>query len=427
MRTENNIHKAFQNFFLDFDENFFNLASEKIIRSKEIKLFSHIVPKWFEIFKKGINSDQNEVFRTLKHTIRTLYVYYSIMNNQFECDIKETNIKLLKNQLEKIYNYNSQLFPLILLFHDIGRPFNRTWHNIESKKIIQNNSLLDKFNLGENEKYIILTVIEQHLLLGTIFTGESSYLGSISLWNSINNLGTNLSNADMDLIFNSLYCFTLIDIWGYEYSTIYDHYFDHYSEIRQHLANIFKKAWDLNKNIQEDFLQIELSKLDFNNLKWRIACSLRIFQFVNTKDYLTRDFYFSKIEEGLQKAKMGWEKFEKILGQNHPKIQFKYALPIMMILATEKFKRKSIEKNAETHPKIFQFWKLSCEKLNKFLSKNNELISPLCYYVFNLPRTWFSEKKYIDLVKSRQFIINIKKNDFQFNREIFGYLLNIQI
>ncbi|MGM0470084.1 MAG: hypothetical protein ACQERB_14895, partial [Promethearchaeati archaeon] len=307
------------------------------------------------------------------------------------------------------------------------RPFNRTWHNIESKKIIQNNSLLAKFNLCEIEKHIILTVIEQHLLLGTIFTGESSYLGSISLWNSIKNLGINLSDADMDLIFKLLYSFTLIDIWGYEYSKIYDHYFNHYFEIRQHLAKIFKKTWDLNKEIQEGFLQKELSKLDFKNFKWRIACSLRIFQFVNTKDYLTRDFYFSKIEEGLRKSNMRWESFEENLGQNHPKIQFKYALPIMMILASETFKRKSIEKNAEIHPEIFQFWIESCKKLDKFISKNKDLISPLCYYVFNLPRTWFLDKKYIDLVRNQGFIIKIKKNDFQFNQEIFGYLLNIQI
>ena len=79
MRKENNIDKALKTIFLDFNVNFFNLAKEEILRSKEIQIFSQIVPKWFEIFKKGFNRDQNEAFRTLKHTIRTLYVYYSII------------------------------------------------------------------------------------------------------------------------------------------------------------------------------------------------------------------------------------------------------------------------------------------------------------------------------------------------------------
>jgi len=422
-----NYYKAFQDIFLEIDKKFFNLSEKEILLSKEVKLVANLIPRWFEVIKKGFRNHEKEAFRTLKHIFKTLKVYFSLYNKQFQSNVHKDNLVFIRNELTTIYDFNPLVFPLILLFHDIGRPFNRTWHTLESKKIVQKYSLLHKFNLNDLEKNVILTVIEQHLLIGTIFTGESSYLGGLSLWNSIKKLDSSLSDEIIELTFKSLRIFTVIDIWGYEYSTIYDHYFKYYTKISDNLVDTLKNARNINTKFQEEFLEKELTNLDIQNLQWRIACSLRVFQFINTEDYLTKDFYYSKIEEGLRKSAMNWEEFKRKLGNNNPKIQFKYALPIMMILAMEKFKRKPIDENSNIKPNLFQFWIECCEKLDNVINKRTKLKSSLFYYVFELPRTWFLKDKYIIKVRSNRLIDQIKQGKFVFNKKIYGYILHISI
>ncbi|TXT63434.1 MAG: hypothetical protein BAJALOKI3v1_370014 [Promethearchaeota archaeon] len=427
MKCENKVYVELHEIFLSLDQDFFRLSDEEVFNSKEFRLISQIYPGWGKIMKEGFNRDKAEATRTIKHIFKTVKVYFQIMKNVYKSNVHKSNLNLVKSQLTEIHQSNPLLFPLILLLHDIARPFNRTWHPLESKKIIQRFSLLQKFNLSELEKRIILVVIEQHLLIGTIFTGEASYLGGISLWNSLENLGKFLSEKVVDVIFKCLKAFTVIDIWGYDYSTIYDHYFDYYSQICRTLSETFKETYHTKRDLRMTYLNGKLSEIDRNNLKWRIACSLRIFQFINTKKNLTSQFYYSKVEEGLRNLNMKWEEFERKLGKVHPRIQFKYSLSIMMILAMETFQRTSIDNNFHISPDIFRFWIECCGKVQNNINDFKQLKSPLFYFVFDLPRTWFFEEKYLKKIKSVKFTQRIRQNEILYNNDIFGYLIHIKL
>ncbi|MEJ2296681.1 MAG: hypothetical protein P8Y23_18185, partial [Candidatus Lokiarchaeota archaeon] len=78
----------------------------------------------------------------------------------------------------------------LLLYHDIGRPFNKEWHTFESAKMIQEDISLLTSEIPQKYIKILLGVIKNHLLIGTIFTGESSYGGAIALLKdqSLNNI-----------------------------------------------------------------------------------------------------------------------------------------------------------------------------------------------------------------------------------------------
>ncbi|MBD3194838.1 MAG: hypothetical protein GF317_07280 [Candidatus Lokiarchaeota archaeon] len=421
------VYDKLKEIFLSIDSSFFKLPDSEFLNSNEADLVFQMFPEYYRIIRKSFDIDEEEAIRTLKHTFKTLQVYFLILSDNFESNLTNDKFGCIREELKEIADLNPIIFPLILLLHDIGRPFNRTWHTIESKNMIYHNSLLDGFDLEELEKIIVLIVIEHHLLIGTIFTGESSYLGSISLWKSIAELEHSLSGESIDIIFQCLSVFTIIDIWGYDYSTIYDHYFDYYTNIRLNLAQIFKEV-----NYRKDLsgmkiLEEKLAQLDHQNLKWRIACSLRIFQFIDTKPYLTKRFYFRKIEEGLEQLGMNWKQFESRLGNYCSRIQFKYTLGIMMILAMNEFKRNPIDKSFKIESNIFNFW-IECSKIiYMFLKRNEQQKSPLFYYVFDLPRTWFLQDYYRERIKKPLLIEKIKKSNFDYNHEIFGYINKIKI
>jgi hypothetical protein len=373
--------------FIKSELDIWQITEKDLINSKGIKKLSILFPKWYHFVKKGIKRDKDEAFRTLRHTFHTLHNYFSIMNNQFKKHIDKNNILVLRKQLKELYEFHPLYFPLILLFHDLSRPFNRTWHTIESEKLIREYNFLDRFNLPKTIKKLILTSIKHHLLIGTIFTGESSYYGSIALYSDLINGDKPISNRYIQILFQTLKVFTFIDIWGYYYSQIYDHYFYYYDEICDNLTRVFTTCIKFKKEEkQKNSLKKALFRLDTQNLKWRIACSLRIFQFITVKQYLTEDFYYSKIEEGLALIGKNWEQFQKSLGEVHPRIQFKYTLPLMMILSMKEFRREPIDESITVQGDIFSFWTACSQTVGKFISKHLDSKSNLFYYVFDFPR-----------------------------------------
>jgi hypothetical protein len=223
--------------------------------------------------------------------------------------------------------------------------------------------------------------------------------------------------------------FTIIDIWGYDYSKIYDHYFSYYKQIRDNLIRVFGKINSLEQKDRQIYLYQELSKLDNLNLKWRIACALRIFQFVNTRSYLTEEFYFAKIDEGLNNRNQNWNDFASSLGFEHSLIQFKYALPIMMVLASGNFARKPFDPEEKILPGIFNFWQ-TCTTIVKSLYKKNNSFTNNNYwlwnFIFNLPRGWFAQSKKIKYILSNRFLKNIEESSVEFDNNLESYLVNIK-
>lgn len=390
------------------------------------------LPEWGHLIKKGLEYNQTETLRTLRHIFRSLWIYYAVINEKLRLEIKSKNLNLLKNTLIEIEQYNKNLFPLLLLFHDIGRPFNREWHSFKSAELIKQIKLSSKLQLNLKQQSVLYGTIKYHLLPGTIFTGESSYYGAISIFNDheLENLWQ--VEGDNLIFFQILTAFTIIDILGYDYAKIFDHYFDHYESIRQNLTEIVNKTKSLRIDEQKFALFNALSNLDKKNFKWRLSCALRIFQFVNTKPELTEKLYYTIIEDGLRDSGANWENFIQSLQDKHTFIQFKYALPVLMVLALFSFKRDPIKNNEKVDSKLFQFWQTCCDKVfyycNKTHRKNNT-IPKLWNFTFKLPQGWFYKKKYVDYIRSEKFILSLKnitpKYDMNFDNYFVNFSLNL--
>lgn len=402
-------------------------SESEFMNAKPLKKLSSIFPNWFDLVEKGMKVDREEAIRTLRHTLHTLKVYFSIMNDIFETNVNKTNIEEFKKELLRFYEYHPLYFFLILLYHDIGRPFNRTWHTLKSEELIKKFNLLKQYSLSNEIEKLILTIIKHHLLVGTIFTGESSYYGSITLYSDIKKMDNNLSDYQIQMLFDTLKIFTLIDILGYDYGKIYDHYFLYYNNIAANLINIFQNGITFrNGKEHKEFLKSSLFRLDSMNLKWRIACSLRIFQFITVKPSLTKEFYYSKIEKGLANFGTTWNKFENNLGKNHSRLQFKYALPLMMILSTKKFRREPIDASFHIQPEIFSFWE-NCAKIvdRKIYNLPNSIYNSF-YIVFDFPRYWFFKSDIREKIKNN-IIKALKNSSFSFDPNTSDYILTINL
>ena len=130
---------------------------------------------------------------------------------------------------------------------------------------------------------------------------------------------------------------------GYSYARIYDHYVKYYDEINIKLRFILN-LWPNKEKALE--LALEYSQ---EWLEWKIAGALRIFQYVETQPYLTEEFYFGKIRESLNDNianlvnDRGWDAIRKQDLTNTSKIQLKYGLAMLMLLAFKKFFRGPIK------------------------------------------------------------------------------------
>jgi hypothetical protein len=427
MNKQIQLFQALQKFFLNTDLEFWECSKQELFSSILVEKLSELFPRWFEIIQQGMQTDNNEALRTLRHTLHTLQGYFLIITDQLEKNVQQRKIESFRDQLKELYEYHPLYVPLILLYHDIGRPFNRTWHTFKSEDLIRQHKLLEQFNLSKITKKLILTVIKHHLLVGTIYTGESSYYGSIVLYSELKRNKKGITETQIRILFNTMKAFTVIDIWGYDYSKIYDHYFSYYNEISENLIEIYQKNITLDDESQQKrYLKEELFRLDNQNLKWRIACSMRIFQFITVKPYLTEKFYFHKIEKGLASIDMTWEEFQENLRKVHPQIQFKYALPLMMILSSKEFRREPIDDSFRIQPEIFSFWSTCAKIIERAISTDPKSESQLFYIVFDFPRHWFFNSPEREKIKGN--IINaLSSSTFSFNKSKSAFILTIDM
>ncbi|MHA1379457.1 MAG: HD domain-containing protein [Candidatus Helarchaeota archaeon] len=359
----NNLEKIFSNVSFEWiDDNRID-----IINSEVFKNFVDKFPKLKKIFFKSMNLNKPEFERTIRHTIRLLVILFQLKNDNFKHkSMNNKSIQKIKTRIDKIQKINPKYLPLILILHDIGRPVNRKLHTYESAKIIKENNLLDEFDLKEQEKLLIIKVIEYHLLIGTIYTGESTYYAFTTL---LNDAEFSKSLDDKEFSENFLLLstiFTILDPLGYFYTQIFDHYIEKYAEIERKLKEILFDWPDIRK------IQQKLREKCFKRLDWRLACALRIFQNIGTKPQLTYDFFIEKIKKSVgiylnQKINdKDWEQFKKKSLSHTYLIQLKYALAVLMIIASGEFKR--IFKPKTVNPSLIDFW----VNLNKKIVEENE-------------------------------------------------------
>ena len=368
-------------------------TSSEIASSNAYTQLLSLFPNLRAIFQDGIKNDPEEFQRTIRHIFRSFKIFFLIRAGEFSHDtISEESLNILR---EKVLNQNLQnglILPIILMYHDIGRLYNKKEHPYQSYSLLSKQNMLKPFELSKIDELLIKKVIQYHLLFATIYTGESTFFGVYSLINDseFNKLGD--SKQNLDRFIDLLEIFTYIDVLGYSYARIYDHYVDYYDQINFKLKNILSVMSDKESALK---MALEYSQ---QWLEWRIAGALRIFQYINTRPYLKEDFYFQKISESVNKdvekvAGVGnWNMIKEFILPETFKIQMKYGLAILMLLAFGKFFRGPIEKNEKILSNLVVFWILLSKDIIKRTPKENKFLWNV--HFIGLPNWWKWDRKF---------------------------------
>ncbi len=380
-------------------------SSKEIIESQACTALLSIFPNLEQIFQEGIKNDKDEFIRTIRHIFRVFKVYFLLKNDDFKHEsLSENSLTVLRDKINSIEDINEKLLPLILAYHDIGRFFDKKDHPYQSHLVISNNNLLESFDLLDFERLLIDKVIQYHLLFASIYTGEATFFGTSSLLH------------DIDLVKNEKYCdlfvdileiFTYIDILGYSYAQIFDHYIKYFEEINQNLKQILKLLPDKKKAMEK---ALEISH---EWIEWRIAGAMRIFQFVETKSYLTREFYFTKLKESISESNfelvdcLEWNTIKKKYLISSSQVQIKYGLGFLMILAFGNLFRSRLKKDRNISDKLVFFWLILSKEIRERCK--DDVFSLWNVYFINLPNLWKSDKEFakkIDIETMKRIIKN---------------------
>lgn len=353
------LYKLFENIELEWIDTY-----NEITDSKQYFQLISIFPNLKNIFQEGSEKDKEEFQRTIRHIFRLFKIYFLILDGEFSHDtLSNHSINIIREKLLKHHSQNELILPIILMYHDIGRLEDKKDHPSYSFHLISEMKLLDHFDLTDTEKIIINKIIQYHLLFATIYTGESTFYGVYSLLNDTEFNRVLDDRQNIDKFIDILEIFTYIDILGYSYARIYDHYVKYYDEINNKLNFILNLWPNKEKAIK---LALEYSQ---EWLEWRIAGALRIFQYIETQPYLTKEFYFRKIQESIDDNlanlvnDRGWDTIRKQYLTNTSKIQLKYGLAMLMLLAFKKFFRGPIKEDVKISSNLILFWLLLSNKI----------------------------------------------------------------
>jgi len=400
-------------------------SSSEIARSDAYTQLLSIFPNLRTIFQDGIKNDLEEFQRTIRHIFRLFKIFFLIKDGEFSHDtISKDSLNKIREKVLNQYSQNPLILPIILMYHDIGRLDNKKEHPYQSYSLLSEQNMLKPFELSKIDELLIKKVIQYHLLFATIYTGESTFFGIYSLINDseFNKLGDNKQNADRFI--DLLEIFTYIDVLGYSYARIYDHYVDYYDQINFKLKAILN-LWS-NKEASLK-LGLEYSQ---QWLEWRIAGALRIFQYINTKPYLTEAFYFNKIKEtiNVDVEKIAdltdWKTIKELILPESSKIQMKYGLAILMLLAFGKFFRGPIERDERISSNLVIFWILLSKEIVNRSDKENRFLWNV--HFIGLPNWWKWDRKFKKELNyhSLDHIIKNAKQDFDNKKKEFNLYLD---
>lgn len=382
------LYKIFNNLDLSWIDTY-NEITESMVYTQLISIF----PNLENIFQEGRDKDKDEFQRTIRHIFRLFKIFFLIKEGEFSHEtLSKESLNIIREKLLKLHSQNELIVPIILMYHDIGRLDNKKEHPYYSYNLISKRNLLEQFDLSEIDKLLVYKVIQYHLLFATIYTGESSFYGVYSLLNDteFNKLLTSKNNIDKFI--DMLEIFTYIDILGYSYARIYDHYIYYYNEINIKLKTILS-LWSDEKEAFKKTLEYSREWLD-----WRIAGALRIFQYINTKPYLTKEFYFDKIQESINKDieeitnGIGWDAVKEQYLANSAKIQLKYGLAMLMLLAFGKFFRGPIKEDEKISSNLILFWILLSKEITRRSLEEKEYLWNI--HFIGLPNWWKWDRKF---------------------------------
>ncbi|MFW9774020.1 MAG: hypothetical protein ACFFEO_17845 [Candidatus Thorarchaeota archaeon] len=413
----NNLYTIFKNLELSWID-----SSSDIVNSKVYNDLLSIFPNLESFFREGRVKDEDEFQRTVRHIFRLFKIYFIIQSGDiFQETLSSEASNIIKEKLSIQISQNDLIIPIILMYHDIGRLDNKKEHPYYSYLVISREKMLKAFELSNIDKILINKVIQYHLLFATIYTGESTFYGVYSLLNDSDFTKLLDNKKYIDRFIDLLEIFTYLDIMGYSYSRIYDHYINYYEEINIKLKNILYLWPKRDKALKKSL------KYSREWMEWRIAGALRIFQYENTESYLTKNFYIEKVKSSFYNAYIDdndWESIKNNYLMEVSKVQIKYGLAILMLLAIGKFFRGPIKTNQEVSKNIAIFWILLSKEIKKRSINNDSFLWNV--HFIKLPNWWKWDRKFKKELSydSLNHIIKNAAQDFNEERKEFNLYLD---
>ncbi|MEE9376805.1 MAG: hypothetical protein V3V33_02075 [Candidatus Lokiarchaeia archaeon] len=364
------LSKLFKNIELSWIDSEADIDS-----SDEFFALISIFPNLKRIFQDAREKNRNEIQRTIRHIFRSYKIFFLIKSGEFSHEtLSQGSINKIREKVLNQHAQNQLIIPIILMYHDIGRYIDNKRHPYHSYNLISSMRLLEPFDLSDIEKLLIRKLIHYHLLIATVYTGESTFYGIYSLLNDPEFIKLISNENAIDRFIDLLEVFTYIDILGYYYTKIFDHYIKFYDEISSKLK-IILNIWP-NKELALK----KAKKYSQEWLEWRLAGALRIFQFVETKPHLTKEFYYNKLKDSIKETdnqllnELNWDSLKDQYLINSYKIQLRYSLALLMILAFGSFQRMGLKINTGISYRLILFWTLLSKEIDsRSKNKNTSL------------------------------------------------------
>lgn len=305
-----------------------------INQTMQFETLINFFPPLSEVFMNWQREEPQEFFRTIIHTFQTQAAYNSICSANFpESGLNKEAIDKVNDLAKSISSFSPLLIPVILWLHDIGRYVNRQIHNEKSAEMITEMALLENRGLSAQEIILIKKVVQYHLLIGTLYTGESSYLSFEPLLMDKEFKTILNDESSIKLFINSLTLFTMIDVWGYHINDISQTMIDNYIDIRDEMSEIFVGVNDI------DQLMEGLREKSRKHIDWRLMGFMLAFSKIGTKPHLTIDFYSKKINDSFKRytereaLSIDWHEFKNQYLNKIDQVQFKYGLGVLIPLS----------------------------------------------------------------------------------------------
>jgi len=398
-----------------------------IDESDEFSILISIFPNLERIFYDFRDRNKDEFQRTIKHIFRSFKVFFLIINGEFSHEtLSRESVNVIREKILNQHSQNQLVIPILLIYHDIGRFIDNKKHPHHSYDLISSMNLLEPFELSDIEKLLIKKVIHYHLLIATVYTGESTFYGIYSLLNDPEFIKLLSYEKAISRFIDILEIFTYIDILGYFYTKIYDHYIKYYNEISSKLK-ILLNYWP------DKELALKKAKIYSQDwLEWRLAGALRIFQFVETKPHLTREFYFNKLKESIKKtdnefiSNLNWGLIQKKYLNYSYKIQMRYSLALLMILAFGSFQRMGLKINTGISHRLILFWTLLSKEV--ITRSSNDEFAPWNVYYEGFPHWSKIRVPLINILSDDKImaIMGNAKHEYEKDKKEFNLYLDFK-
>jgi len=416
------LNKLFKNIELSWIDSVVDIDN-----SDEFSDLIAIFPNLERVFQDAREKNRDEIQRTIRHIFRSYKIFYLIKSGDlYHETLSQESLNIIREKLLLQHSQNQLIIPILLMYHDIGRYIDNKKHPYHSYHLISSMRLLESFELSDIEKLLIRKIINYHLLIATIYTGESTFYGIYSLFNDPELMKLlsyeNIINKFIDI----LEVFTYVDILGYYYTKIFDHYIKYYDEISSKLKIILKNWPD------KELALNKAKEYSLEWLEWRLAGALRIFQFVETKPYLTKEFYYNKLKESIKNTgnklvnDLNWDSIKDQYLIYSYRIQMRYSLALLMILAFGSFQRMGLKINTGVSYKLILFWTLlSKEVKSRSKNHNNSLWN---IYLEGMPHWSKIDKSFIEMLNDEaiETLIYSSKHEYNEDKEEFNLYLDFK-